>query len=178
VVRFEPIVNLGNVLLQQSVGREIVFENVSDLPTTVSLAAPRDASLSLSLTRFDLKPGAKGVVRMQVTPKALGPLRELVKVKVGGALEDFQIDIAAKVIEQHLVLLSANKDGILDCAKFGELFFGQTRTINALLVNNGEHRIIVCKVEFKLLLHPLYLLFRSLSGELLSEVRGRGGGAE
>jgi hypothetical protein len=84
VVKFESIVNLGNVLLNQPLTRDVAFENVSALPTIVTLNAPKDAFMQISATKLELKAAgceqSRAVVKLQVVPRSLGPLRELVKV--------------------------------------------------------------------------------------------------
>eukprot|EP01031_Cornospumella_fuschlensis_P041120 gene41120-50166_t len=137
VIHFDSVINLGNVLLNQPIVKDIVFRNVSELSTTITLAPPRDASLQLSVGRLELKGGQKSSIKVNITPKALGPIRELIKVKIGGAIEDFQIDFSGKVIEQSLMLLSENKQGMLDVVDFGDMFYGEKKSRAPLLVNSS-----------------------------------------
>eukprot|EP01037_Dinobryon_pediforme_P018566 gene18566-18851_t len=58
-----------------------------------------------------------------------------------GALEDMTFDFSAQVIEQKLTLVTRDKKGLLDMASFGNTFFGQTKTIEALLVNSGPQAL-------------------------------------
>jgi hypothetical protein len=60
-----------------------------------------------------------------------------VKVSVVGALEDQLLDVSAQVIEQTLTLVAENKNGKLDNANFGNIFFGQSKSITSYLVNSG-----------------------------------------
>jgi hypothetical protein len=75
-----------------------------------------------------------------VDAREIGFFREVVKVNILGALEDELLDVTAQVVEQKLTLLSSDKKGgILETASFGNIFFGETKTITAILINTGPN---------------------------------------
>lgn len=140
-VKFEQSFILGNILLNQSIIKEIPFENTSDIDGTVKLSVPKGAAIRISHTKFDLKPrghpDSRQVLRVTLDAKETGLVREMIKVSVVGALTDSRIDFSAQVIEQALTVLTVNQKGLLELAQFGKLFFGEAKTMDALLTNSG-----------------------------------------
>lgn len=140
-VKFDKTVDFGSIIQGQSNQKEIVFENVGSIKGSVKIIAPTNQNLKVTPTKFDLEPigstNSVGVVKLSFDAQQSGFFRELLKVSIVGTLEDQLIDISGQVIEQKLLLLTENNKGSLEIADFGNLFFGQTKTINAYLVNTG-----------------------------------------
>eukprot|EP01038_Epipyxis_sp_PR26KG_P008960 gene8960-12082_t len=136
-IRFEKVLELGSVILGQSVTKEVLFQNIGNQKGTVKFTLPYESSLKVYPIRFDLEPKQNTVVQIYFDGKELGHCRELIKVNITGALEDALLDVSGNIVEQKLSLLTENERGILDNADFGNLFFGEQRSITAYLVNSG-----------------------------------------
>ena len=143
-IKFKRSLDFGNIVLGQFAIGEITFENIAEIPGSIKLTYSSDNSFikAITPTRFELdsKENAakcRQVVKIQIEGRELGHRRELIKVSVAGSIEDMFIDISAHFIEQKLTLLTSNDKGLLETADFGELFYGEQKTITGLLVNAG-----------------------------------------
>ena len=144
-IKFPASVDLGNVVKGSNVTREIIFQNVGDITGSVRLSIPPDSSVKMIPAKFDLAPqnstGDSFKAKLMFDGKVAGNNRAVIGVSIDGALEDMTFDFSAQVIEQKLTLVTRDKKGLLDMASFGNTFFGQTKTIEALLVNSGPQAL-------------------------------------
>eukprot|EP01033_Poteriospumella_lacustris_P004189 gene4189-2988_t len=140
-IKFDHSLPFGNILLRQSLTKDMVFTNTSDIGGTMKLVLSRTSKLKLSTMKLDFKPrGEEGsVIKVGFTieGREVGLVREFVKVQMVGTVDEMHIDVSAQVVEQNLTLLTENQQGTLDNAHFGNIFFGETKTIQSLLVNSG-----------------------------------------
>ena len=67
----------------------------------------------------------------------VGPFRAPAKVVVEGTSQPRMMDINANVMEQTVDFVLPDGGGIISMVDFGSIFCGQTKTVKALLVNNG-----------------------------------------
>lgn len=78
------------------------------------------------------------MVRISYDPKETGVRAEVIQVFVSGGSSKYgTIDVVAEVVHPKLTLLGSNREGILDSVDFGSIFFGESKTITGILVNNG-----------------------------------------
>ena len=145
VMNFPRSIDLGNVVKGSTISKEIQFQNIGDVKGSIRLTIPPDSNIKMVPLKFDF--AAKGVngdnvkVKLLFDGKLVGNNRAIIGVAIDGALEDMNIDFSAQVIDQKLSLVTGDKKGLLDMAMFGNTFYGQTKTIEALLVNSGPHAL-------------------------------------
>jgi hypothetical protein len=166
-VIFDKSLHFGNLLLNQLATKEIWFTNRSRIPGTISLSVARNSQVKLSTMKIDLAPApdphtnnsnngsstteevASSAHRVRVLisieGKEAGTIRELVKVRCLGSVDEMHIDVSASVVEQSLSLLAADEKGLMEIAQFGDIFFGEKKEMNAMLVNSGKI-YIVCNI--------------------------------
>lgn len=140
-IKFDKSLGFGNILLKQSLSKDLYFTNTSDIGGVMKLTTNRGSQLKMSTNRLDFKPrgqdGSVLKVSFTIEGREVGMIREFVKVQMAGSVDEMHIDISAQVIEQNLTLLSENQQGTLDIAKFGNIFFGEVKTVQSVLVNSG-----------------------------------------
>jgi hypothetical protein len=79
-------------------------------------------------------------IRVKVTfsPKEdLGVFRSLVNVQVNDVVIGERLDISAMVTRQVLEIVSTEGSGALPSLQFGTVYFGETRDLQVMLVNDG-----------------------------------------
>ena len=77
-------------------------------------------------------------VKITCSPNSdVGALRCLASVKVNGVVAGEPLDISALVSRQQLEVVSAEGLGSLPSLQFGTCYFGETRDIQVMLVNDG-----------------------------------------
>jgi len=121
----------------------VEFKNVGQIAGAVTFRqSSSESNLKISPKRIQLDPDEFATVELELECNVLGPWRELVSLEVNGSCTDSMIlDVNAQVVNQKLVLLAANNAGVLDSVDFGDLFYGQAKTISALLVNTGPQQL-------------------------------------
>ncbi len=144
-IKFNHLIEFGAVVQGQAQTKEITFENVSDIRGSIKLNIPNESFLRITPSNFNLEPAGFGerssvTVKFHVDGKDIGFFREVIKVNIAGALDDEILDVTAQVVEQKLTLLANDENGgILETANFGNIFFGEKKTITAVLINTGPH---------------------------------------
>jgi hypothetical protein len=140
-IKFEKGLHFGNILLRQTVSKDVVFTNTSNIGGIMKLVTGRSSKLKLSTAKLDFKPkgeeGSTITVSFTIEGREVGIVREFVKVQMGGSLDEMHIDVSGQVIEQNLTLLTENQQGTLDVAQFGNIYFGESKVIQGILVNSG-----------------------------------------
>lgn len=138
-IKFERMLDFGNLVKGSGpVHRHVKVENVGTIPGAVVVDAPGvDAIFKITPLKFTLNPGQSNLIKVYTEPKEIGYHRELSEIFVDEGLEKLGIDISCQVNEQKLMLVGDGKSGALEKANFGQLFFGQKRTIVGYVVNNG-----------------------------------------
>lgn len=141
IIRFPTLCNLGYVAESQPVSVTVPFENTGQISTSVTFQQPADTRVKLTPAKLDLLPGSKGSVAVSFEARELGPWREFIQVVGPGILNPGVLDVTVQVVDQKLSLLAANNGGILDNVDFGSLFYGESKTVDALLVNTGPQQL-------------------------------------
>jgi Flagellar-associated PapD-like len=138
-IQFEPLVNFGSVGLGSFSTADVYFVNHGTIPGSITFAiSPANQSrIKMSAMKFDLLPGAKERIVVTMDGKDLGLCRELVGVSIRGGLEDSLLDVTGQIVDQKLSIISGKTRGIMDVAELGSTFYGQPRTIVALITNTG-----------------------------------------
>ena len=162
LVEFDNFVNLGIVVKNNSVTKLVPFKNVGLAPTNFTITwdetlplritpasgvlgpTPRTAEDGLVLesrsrleeANPDYKAPAEMNIAVELSPQAEGAFRTVAKVEFPGQQPKL-LDIHATVVEQRLSLTLAEGGALLSSIPFGVLFYGQTRTVHTMLVNNG-----------------------------------------
>ena len=77
-------------------------------------------------------------LKIEFTGSKLGIFRCIAKVSLSGQ-SDRIIDIHANVVEHRLEIVLPDGGGQISSVPFGSLYYGQERTILAILVNNGPN---------------------------------------
>ena len=152
IVKFEKSIHLGNIIRGTTVVKDVTFVNDGLERGYVKLSIPPECDFKISPMKFDLNPlgidGYKVVAKLTMDAKKTGLHREVIKVTVSGALEDQILDVSGQVIEQSLTLVADNKNGKFEGANFGNIFFGQSKSITAYLVNSGPEPLnFTCNFE-------------------------------
>lgn len=141
-IKFQSFINLGLVVEGQSTSKILQFENIGDVSGQVTLSS-NDKSTPLTIIPMTFEIPAKGKgknkesVDIKFDGKTLGAFRELLTLTVAGNYEPMTLDINAQVVQHKVALLSEKTGGELLEADFGTLFFGRSKTIRGILVNNG-----------------------------------------
>lgn len=108
---------------------------------SVELRLPDESRLKVKPLRFTLQ--ATGVagdhqrVRVSHDNADIGLCRETIQVVTsGGRNKHGSVDVTAEVLRPRLTLLGGDK-GILDNVDFGCIFYGESKKVMGVLVNNG-----------------------------------------
>lgn len=159
---FPNTITYGNILLNQFISKEFEIKNVSNLKAKVSLVLPSHSLLKLSHTKFVLEPqnfdsskhssndsnsvsSSSIKIKMSLDAKQAGPIKEKLRILIDGAMEEEMITISSNIIQPSLTLLAPNLPnilnnnprGLLDLVDFGKLFYGQSKKLEAKLVNGS-----------------------------------------
>ena len=140
-IRFDPLCNLGYVAEGQFTSVNVPFENAGQAPSFITFRPPAESRIKINPAKLELPPRGKAIVVVSFEGKDLGPWREFVQVDGTGMLDPGILDVTVQVVDQKLNLLAANNGGILDSVEFGALFYGESKVINALLVNTGPQQL-------------------------------------
>ena len=162
LVEFDGFANLGVVVLENKVSKVIEFRNIGHKRAEVNIKYDDTQPLSISPTTFFLAPkgafvdldkdgrmeedefveGARGVWHTNVTvefnAQDVGVFRTLAEVEIAGQ-PSRMLDVTATVVEQRMELVLPDGGGQMSSLHFGTLFYGQQRSVTALLVNNGPN---------------------------------------
>jgi hypothetical protein len=138
---FPALCNLGYVAEGQPVTVRVPFENKGQVTSSITFNPPVDSRIKLNPTKLDLQPGDKTNVIVSFEGRELGPWREFVQVNGTGMLDPAILDVTVQVVDQKLNLLAANNGGIMESVEFGALFYGQSKVVDALLVNTGPQQL-------------------------------------
>lgn len=138
-IEFESLLDFGFIAKGQKVSRNVMFSNSGAVPG--SLKFNSSAYLSFLPPRVILNPGEKQSVNIILEGVDVGVFREVVDVIVDGALAKSLLDVNAHCVPQALSLLKANAGGIIEEIEFGSLFYGETKSVKALVVNSGPQQL-------------------------------------
>lgn len=136
---FEPSVDFGIVTTKRIHQRELTFRNQGSQPGSFEISPP-PRNLKLTPQSGRLRPGDAQRVKVELTAESPCTLHELVEVKMEGLSSlvpaTRTIDVHGTCQDQalHLTLNGQPVDSPLD---FGSLYHGQSKTIAAMLVNDG-----------------------------------------
>ncbi len=142
---YPTTLNLGNLQLNQSIVKEIQFQNLSHVGGSIRFSAPRNSNCKLSSMKLDFvpcgNPGSVSTIKLTMEGKELGHFRECLLFHDLRTNEEFLIEVIAQVIQPVLSIVSSHKGGSFDVASFGNLFFGEKQRIEAFLVNSGPQAL-------------------------------------
>lgn len=141
LINYNPLCNLGYVAEGQPVSVTVPLENKGHLASAVAFSLPENTKIKIHPLKLDLPPGGKGSITVSFEGKDLGPWREFVKIHSTNTMEPGLLDVTVQVVDQKLSLLAANNGGILENVDFGALFYGQSKIVDALLVNTGPQQL-------------------------------------
>ena len=141
-VLYPPFVNFGFVQPSKPTAKEIEFSNEGDNPAAVAVTVVGgDTSVMVENGVFELKRKERRKVTTTLTAQGTAELiTKALNVTVGGELRD-PIALNAVVVRQVLSVVFANGAGQASEISFGTLFFGETREVDAVLVNNGPDEV-------------------------------------
>ena len=140
-VVFDPLLNFGLLPEKQVAASSVVFENRGQVAAHVIFKKEHDSKLTLDATSAKIEPKQKFTLNVKCDCKSLGLIRELVRVDVPGVAENMILDVSAQVVQHTLSLLSAQDKSLLEHVEFGAMFYGQSKSVEAILVNNGPQQV-------------------------------------
>jgi hypothetical protein len=140
-VVFNPFLNLGLVPENQSITSNVVFENRGSAPAQVLFKPKKSSKVVLDPMRATIDPGGLLNLSIRYDCKDLGALRELVEVGINGLPQNMVLDVCGQVVSQKLSLLAFDGKRSLEQVDFGTLYYGQSKDIKAILVNNGPVQV-------------------------------------
>jgi hypothetical protein len=142
---YMSFLDFGSFQRSQPMTKEVWFENKSTLQGSIRFVPPKSSSLKLSTGKMDFEPfgspGCRSLLKITLESKDTGIFRDFVRFLDTSTSEEFCIEIVAQIIQAELLVLSSDKKGVLENANFGDIFFGDNRTMTALLVNSGPHSL-------------------------------------
>ena len=164
-ITFDSLCNLGFCAVGAPVSKRVSLINEGSKEGKFKINYKENAGIKITPSEGVLGPGKKhvdldgdgrmegdevtnvtdGSNKMDVTidfeGSELGPFRSIAEVVTEGG-ESKIFDISAQVVEQSLELVHVDNGGALgETLSFGSLIYGQTKTVQALLVNNGPQSI-------------------------------------
>lgn len=164
IVNFNQTANIGLIAEGQTITYDVFLENVGEMDGDVEILRAEvdeatqnpnreDPLISITPSVFTLKskntpkvsgaryPPNKMKVEIKFQGIELGNFREMLRVKVSGYPDPFPLDVSAQTVLQRLSLLQAGGNGLIDNLEFGTVFYGQSKSIPAVLVNNGPQQV-------------------------------------
>jgi hypothetical protein len=139
---FDPLINFGCIGEGQVHNIDVLFKNQGEITGTVDFKLKPDSGLKATPSSFDLNPGEKIKVQMELDASDFGPYRDLVHCAVSNScIDSFILDVNAQIVNQKLTLLAANHGGSLEVVNFGPLYYGQSKSVSAVLLNTGPQQL-------------------------------------
>jgi hypothetical protein len=140
-VVFDSFLNFGMLPEKQPATGTVLFENKGDVAAQVLFRKENNSKLSLPVTSTVIEPHSSFTLTVRCDCKTLGPIRELVMVDLPGVAENMVLDVSAQVVKHTLSLLTVQGNNLLEHVDFGAMCYGQTKSVEAILVNNGPQQI-------------------------------------
>jgi hypothetical protein len=153
MLEFDGFLNLGTVVLGDTVAKYVDIVNVGRREGRVSITWDADAPVTISPAEFvlagtedddDAMAGGGSAapssrrVKVEVQGNDMGAMRLLAAVQLDGEQSTRMIDINANVVEQRLEMMLPGRPGVpLTELPFGSVHYGERRTLKVLMVNNG-----------------------------------------
>lgn len=164
IVNFNPTANIGLIAEGQTITYDLMLENIGEMEGEVEVLRAEvdeatqnpnreDPIVSITPSTFTLKsknfpevsgaryPPNKMKVEIKFQGVEVGNFREMLRVKVSGYPDPLPLDLSAQTVLQRLSLLQSGGNGIIDNLEFGTVFYGQSKAISAVLVNNGPQQV-------------------------------------
>jgi hypothetical protein len=142
---YPSFLDFGCLQRSQTVIKEVWFENKSRLQGSIRFLPPKSSSLKLSTGKMDFESsagtGCRALLKITLESKDCGMFRDFIRFLDTSTSEEFCIEVIAQVNQPELLVLSNDKSGVLENADFGNIFFGEVRTMTALLVNSGPQSL-------------------------------------
>lgn len=135
-LEFDGFVNLGPVVLSNKVAKYVIMKNNGKRDGVYTIEYDEALSFSVSPTTGSIPPSEEQRIKIEYTGGELGVFRSIANVRIRGQ-SDRVLDISATVVEHRLEFVFPNGGGTCKLVPFGSLYYGQQRTITALLINNG-----------------------------------------
>jgi len=140
-VVFDSFLNFGLLPEKQPASSNVVFENRGDVAAQVVFKKQGNSKFTLSVGSTVIEPHSSFTLTVKCDCKTLGSIRELVTVDLPGVAENMVLDVSAQVVKHTLSLLTASDSNLLEHVDFGAMCYGQAKTVEAVLVNNGPQQV-------------------------------------
>ena len=140
-VVFNSFLNFGLIPEKQMASSVVLFENRGEVAANVIFRKDVTSKFILDSSTAVIEPHNSFALTIKCDCKTLGPAREMIKVDIPGVSENMFLDVSAQVVAHTLSLLTAQDNKLLELADFGTMFYGQAKTIEAILVNNGPQQV-------------------------------------
>lgn len=140
-VVFNPFLNLGLIPENQISISNVLFENRGSAPAHLVFKPRKGSKLVLDPLKGIIDPNGQLNLTIRLDCKELGAIRELIEVSINGLPQHMVLDVSGQVVNQKLSLLSFDSKCSLEQVDFGTLYYGQTKVIKAILVNNGPVQV-------------------------------------
>ena len=140
-VVFNSFLNFGLLPEKQMASSTVVFENRGGVAAQVVFQKENNSKFALGAASAKIEPHSKYSLTIRCDCKTLGPIRELIRVDLPGVTENLVLDVSAQVVAHTLSLLTAHDHKLLELVEFGPMYYGQTKSVKAILVNNGPQQV-------------------------------------
>jgi hypothetical protein len=139
------LLDFGAVTQSQQSVKELWFENVSNLSGTLKLFMQRPGCLKLSTSKLEIQPkgceGSRVSVKVVIESNECGFYRDYLHYTDIASNEDRTVEVVAQVVQPALTIVTNDKNGLFELASFGDVFYGQKKSIMASLVNSGPQAL-------------------------------------
>lgn len=140
-VVFNSFLNFGLLPEKQLASSTVVFENRGDVAALISFHKENNSKFLLGTATTKIEPHSEFSLTIRCDCKTLGPIRELIRVDMPGVAENMILDVSAQVVAHTLSLMSAHDNKVLDMVEFGAMYYGQSKSVKAILINNGPQQV-------------------------------------
>jgi len=150
-VLFDPFVNLGFTVIGKAKAGAVLFRNEGSQKGEVRIGYDKAATPELTVIpdSFSLPAGGQLEVALSYVSKEVSTFRCVLEVSIEGQDLTRHIDVNANCVEQQIVLVASSLEqlqegeevsgqmAVTSAINFGSMYHGQTRTVQAYLVNVG-----------------------------------------
>lgn len=151
-VFFDPFVNMGFTVIGKPQAGAVLFRNEGSQKGEVRISYDKAVTPELTVIpeSFSLPAGGQIEVALSYVSKEVSTFRCVLEVSVEGQDLIRHIDVNANCVEQQIVLVASSLEqmqegeeassghmAVTSAINFGSMYHGQTRTVQAYLVNVG-----------------------------------------
>lgn len=160
IIIFDPFVNFGLVPINSKKSINISFDNVGKMSVNIELLSKKsnntNSEVRIKPSTFILNKNSKAQLNYSIPveftyePNILGNYSDIIVVMDSVTKKNYgTIEVTGCAIKQQLSIVFSQGGGPSTELNFGHLYYGQVKSYNGFLVNNGPKDI-----EFTCLFYP------------------------